>query len=175
VVAGSRAAAVALVANEADSSVFTREALSELANQLATQVVGFGADYVDTTDVPQSVLDEHRAAHEKRREEMMQARSAAEEAESKIQWTPKRAYADLVLLEQEYMGQKKKVRDHIFAWCKKQGWKPAGGDDKPRGPPELPVRITEFARYVCGEGIEKSAEDFADEVSQMVAESSSKP
>lgn len=171
VVVGGRAAALALVVDEVHASQFSEEALAGLGAELAKQVLGFGADYVSAEDVPQDVLDAHRVAHEKRREELMQARSAAEEAESKIEWNPRKAYADLVLLDQEFMGQKKKVRDHILAWCKKQGWKQPPVEGRPTGPPALPVRVATFARFVCGEGIEKAEDDFANEVSQMVADS----
>jgi elongation factor Ts len=62
-------------------------------------------------------------------------------------------YEDVVLLEQAFvMDGKTRIADVVTQKSKEWG---------------VPVKVTGFIRYMLGEGIEKTASDFADEVARM--------
>lgn len=120
----------------------------ELGRDLAMQIAAMSPQYLDKSEVPQSVLDAEKAIQM----EQLKASGKPENILEKIIGGKLDKFAgEMSLLQQPYvkdMGGKQKVQDHIKSI-------------DPNG------KVVQFERYAVGEGIEKRSEDFAEEVKKM--------
>jgi elongation factor Ts len=121
--------------------------LSELGKQLAMHVAAANPLYLDIASVPAAALDRERDVLR------AQARGTGKPeaiVERMVEGRLRKFYEEVVLLEQIFVvdGERKiaKVVDDAAKWI------------------GSPIRVTGFARFALGEGIERRPTDFAAEV-----------
>jgi elongation factor Ts len=121
--------------------------LLELGKQIAMHVAAARPDALDIADVSTANLDRERAVL------IEQARASGKPEsiiEKMVEGRVRKYYEEVVLLEQTYViDGETKVRKVVEAAAKDVG---------------APVKLTGFARFALGEGIEKAQADFAAEV-----------
>lgn len=123
----------------------------EMAKSIAMQVAAMKPRYVAVEEVPASVL-------EKEKEILLEQLNEAQKknADKILPGKLEKFYEDFVLLKQVYIKDelgKKTIKDLVDDLSIKCGEK---------------VQIRRFSRIEVGEGIEKHAQNFADEVASMI-------
>ena len=132
------------------STIFSNE-LALLGKQLAMHIAAASPLYLDIASVPKSALDRERnVLHEQAR-----ATGRSEEIiEKMVDGRLRKFYEEVVLLEQIFVvDQKTKISLVV-----EQAAKTAGA----------PIRVTGFARFALGEGIDRHRPDFAAEVAAQL-------
>ncbi|MDR0946931.1 MAG: translation elongation factor Ts [Ruminococcus sp.] len=132
----------------------TNPALVECGKNVAMQIAALGALYLRDTDVPQEKIDsEKEIAMAQLAEDPKNANKPdavkAKIAEGKL----KKFFSECVLLNQAYVKDDKLTVAQYIAGVAKE----LGGN----------IEITEYVRYQKGEGLEKKADNFAEEVAQL--------
>jgi elongation factor Ts len=124
--------------------------LAELGRQLAMHIAAARPEALDIGDVSTASLDRERNVLA----EQARASGKPEEIIAKmVEGRLRKYYEEVVLLEQVYVVDgESKVRKVVEAAAKTVG---------------APIKVTGFARFALGEGIERSESDFAAEVAQM--------
>lgn len=121
--------------------------LADLGKQVAMHIAAARPDALDVADVDTAALDREKAVLSE------QARASGKPEniiEKMVEGRIRKYYEEVVLLEQVYViDQETKVRKVVENAAKDAG---------------APVKLTGFARFALGEGIEKAESDFAAEV-----------
>jgi elongation factor Ts len=137
-----------LVALESTASA---DALNALGKRLAMHVAASGPIALSINDVDAALLEREKAIL------MDQAKASgrpAEIIEKMMEGRVRKYYEEVVFLEQGFvMDPSKKVSQIIEDEAKALGH---------------PIRLTAFATYTLGEGIEKAESNFADEVAAQL-------
>ena len=128
------------------------ESLAAFGRQVAMHIAAANPQAVDIADVDATALERERSVLA----EQARASGKPEEIIAKmVEGRLRKYYEEVVLLEQTFViDGETKVRKAV-----EQAGKEAGGD----------IRITGFARFQLGEGIEKEEADFAAEVAASLA------
>ena len=139
-----------LVALETASD--NQEGLQELGRKVAMHVAASNPPYLDRDDVPAADLDREKSVLSE------QARASGKPdniIEKMVMGRLNKFYGENCLLEQPFViDPDLKVGKAVTAASKALG---------------SAVKVTAYARFALGEGIEKKQENFADEVSQQVS------
>ena len=118
---------------------------------LAVQITGMYAQYIDKESVPAEVLANEKEVQLKLIE---QEGKPANVADKILEGRMRKFYEDICLLEQKYIkDDKMTIAKYIDSVAKAQG---------------ASIKVDCFVRYERGEGIEKKEENFADEVASMI-------
>jgi elongation factor Ts len=121
--------------------------LAALGKQLAMHVAAANPLYLDTASVPQAALDRERDVL---REQARASGKSESIIEKMVEGRLRKFYEEVVLLEQIFVVDQ---QTRISAVVEQAG-KAAGS----------PIRVTGFARFALGEGIDRHRPDFAAEV-----------
>lgn len=133
---------------ESESS--NKEALLELGKKLCMQATAMKPQFLKTTEVPQSILENEKSIA---KEQLLSQKKPENVIEKILEGKVSKYYEDNVLLNQIFvMDNKKKVSDVIAETEKAVNAK---------------ISFTTMARFTLGEGVEKKDENFADEVAKM--------
>jgi elongation factor Ts len=122
-------------------------ALATLGKQLAMHVAAANPLYLDIASVPQAALDRERSVL---REQALASGKSESIIERMVEGRLRKFYEEVVLLEQIFVVDQ---QTRISAVVDQAG-KAAG----------TPIRVTGFARFALGEGIDRHRPDFAAEV-----------
>ena len=126
-----------------------KAALEAFGRQLAMHVAAASPSplAVNPEELPQDVVEHERAIF---KEQAMMSGKPAEIAEKMVEGRMRKYYEEVCLLAQTFViDGETKVSDAVKAAEKDVG---------------APIKVTEFRRFVLGEGVEKKQEDFAAEV-----------
>ncbi len=133
-----------LVAIESTGNV---ERLGTLGRQLAMHVAAANPQFLDIASVDKAALDRER---EVLREQARASGKSEAILEKMVEGRLRKFYEEVVLLEQIFViDGESRISKIIEAAAKELG---------------TPVKVTGFARFALGEGIEKEQQDFAAEV-----------
>jgi elongation factor Ts len=125
--------------------------LAELGKQLAMHIAAASPLYLDIASVPQTELDRERDVL---REQARATGKSDSVIERMVEGRLRKYYEEFVLLEQIFVvDQESKISKVV-----EQASKVAGA----------PIRVTSFARFALGEGIERQRTDFAAEVAAQL-------
>jgi elongation factor Ts len=140
---------------EVSAGLEQKEAVVELGKDLAMQIAAMNPAYLDKAAVPSSVIDkEKEILLAQINEDPKNAGKPDAIKEKMIVGRINKYYEDNCLLQQAYVkGDKESVERHITDVAKA-----AGGS----------IKVTAFARYERGEGIEKRQDDLACEVAKLI-------
>lgn len=123
------------------------KALEALGRQLAMHIAATGPLAVSPDELDPEIVAHERAIF---KEQAMESGKPAEIAEKMVEGRLRKYYEEVCLLAQTYViDGETKVSDAIKAAEKEVG---------------APIKLTAFARFALGEGIEKEETDFAAEV-----------
>jgi elongation factor Ts len=128
-----------------------KEEFKTLAKDIAMQVAANAPQYTSKEDVPAEVVEN---------EKKIQLAAAMNEgkpqniAEKMVMGRMGKFYAEICLVEQESIKEEKTSVAKVVENVAKQ----LGGS----------IKVVKFVRYERGEGIEKRADDFANEVASMI-------
>jgi len=133
------------------TSVVSAEQLEALGKQLAMHIAAASPLYLDIASVPQSALDRERRVL---REQAQASGKPEDVIERMVDGRLRKFYEEVVLLEQIFViDQKTRISTVV-----EQVGKAAGAS----------IRITGFARFALGEGIDRHRPDFAAEVAAQL-------
>jgi len=133
--------------NFGNAASASKAEVQTLAKDLCMQIASAGADFVQTNDIPQSVIEEETRI-EMGKEDLQ---NKPEDIRKKIvEGRVQKMLAQRVLLEQAFVKDPSKTIQELVNELSKQV-----GDT---------VTVLRFVRFVLGEGIEKKKENFAEEV-----------
>ncbi len=125
---------------------------NQLVKDVAMHIAAANPKYVNSTEVPASILE-----HEKEilKKQAMEEGKPANIAEKMVEGRIKKYYQDYCLMDQPFVKDSSKtITDIVNETIAFVGEK---------------ITIRRFIRYEMGEGIEKPKEDFAAEVSKTIA------
>jgi elongation factor Ts len=133
------------------ASTAAAEPLAALGKQLAMHVAAASPLYLDIASVPAAALERERTV-------LLEQARATGKAEGIVERTVegrlRKFYEEFVLLEQIFVvDQKTKIAKVVDDAAKEAG---------------APIRVTGFARFALGEGIERQRTDFAAEVAAQL-------
>ncbi|HEU4382399.1 MAG TPA: translation elongation factor Ts [Anaeromyxobacteraceae bacterium] len=136
--------------NSETDFVARTEAFQALVKDLAMHVAAMAPLYVRREEVPAEVVaKETEIARGQAREQKKPEAIVEKIAQGKVE----KYYEQTCLLEQPFVkDDKKKVQDVLTEVVAKIGEN---------------IQVRRFARFVCGEGLEKKSEDYAAEVARM--------
>ena len=118
---------------------------------VALQVTAMNAQYIDKDSVPADVIANEQEVQQKLVE---QEGKPANVAEKIVEGRLRKFYEEVCLLDQKYFkDDSMTIAKYIDSVAKAQG---------------ASVKVDSFVRYERGEGIEKKADNFADEVASMI-------
>ena len=118
---------------------------------VALQVTAMNAQYIDKDSVPADVIANEKEVQQKLVE---QEGKPANVAEKIVEGRLRKFYEEVCLLDQKYFkDDSMTIAKYIDSVAKAQG---------------ASVKVDSFVRYERGEGIEKKADNFADEVASMI-------
>ncbi|MCD7837371.1 MAG: translation elongation factor Ts [Clostridiales bacterium] len=135
-------------------------AVAELGKDLAMQIAAMSPSYVSSDEIPAEEVEKEKAVQLAKAIEEGKGNTKVPEAkrkmiaENKVKGRMNNFYAEVCLLNQQYVKENKTTVDqHVKAVAKQLGGK---------------IQVVKFTRFVTGEGIEKKEENFADEVASMI-------
>ncbi|MDE6729093.1 MAG: translation elongation factor Ts [Oscillospiraceae bacterium] len=118
---------------------------------VALQVTAMNAQYIDKDSVPADVIANEKEVQQKLVE---QEGKPANVAEKIVEGRLRKFYEDVCLLDQKYFkDDSMNIAKYIDSVAKAQG---------------ASIKVDSFVRFERGEGIEKKADNFADEVASMI-------
>jgi elongation factor Ts len=127
------------------------DGLATLGKQLAMHIAAASPLYLDVGSVPKSALDRERDVL---REQARATGRSEEIIEKMVDGRLRKFYEEVVLLEQIFViDQKTKISQVVEEAAKIAG---------------APIRLTGFARFALGEGIDRHRPDFAAEVAAQL-------
>ena len=133
------------------SSPLSADELAVLGKQLAMHIAAASPLYLDTASVPKSALDRERDVL---RAQALATGRSEEIIEKMVDGRLRKFYEEVVLLEQIFVvDQKTKISRVVEAAAKTAG---------------APIRVSGFARFALGEGIDRHRPDFAAEVAAQL-------
>lgn len=136
---------------ETDPETAAKPEFKEYAKNICMQVAAISPEYLDESRVPAGVV-----AHEKEilKQQVIDSGKPAAIAEKIVVGKLHKFYEEVCLVDQAFIKEDKISVKQYTAQVAKE----LGGT----------VKITGFARFVCGEGLEKRKENFADEIKDLV-------
>ena len=144
-----------VVVFDADDKAVSSEGFAEYAKNIALQLAANPCEYVDRTNVPESVVNAELEIV------MSQIKNDPKNANKPDQIIAKMAqgkmgkyYEEHCLVDQAYVKEDSMTVAQYTAQCAKE----FGGE----------IKIKEFVCFTKGEGIEKREENFAEEIAKMV-------
>ena len=124
--------------------------LNEFGKKIAMHIAAAKPEFLNIESVSGEALEREKAVFSE------QARNSGKPEniiEKMIEGRIRKYYNEVVLLEQFFvMDDKKKIKEVVEAFSKELG---------------APVSIEDYTLYILGEGIEKKADNFAEEVASM--------
>lgn len=142
---------VLLELNSETDFVAKTDDFKNLAHEIALQIAAMKAQFVRVEDVPAEVLEREK---EVQRQKALNEGKKPEIVEKIVEGQIKKYYTDNVLMEQVWVkDDKKTIGDLIKEQVAKIGEN---------------IQVRRFVRWEVGEGLEKRADDFADEVSKLI-------
>ena len=150
---------VGVIVNLEVDGIADMAAVEILGKDVAMQVAAMSPLYLDETSISEEELVKERAiqlalAIEEGKEKNLPEDKAQEIAEKKVAGRMNKFYAEMCLLNQEFVkGDKITVGKHV-----QQTAKDLGGS----------IVVKAFTRFEKGEGIEKKQDDFAAEIASLV-------
>jgi elongation factor Ts len=133
------------------TSTSPADGLAPLGKQLAMHIAAASPLYLDVGSVPKSALDRERDVL---REQARATGRSEEIIEKMVDGRLRKFYEEVVLLEQIFViDQKTKISQVVEEAAKIAG---------------APIRLTGFARFALGEGIDRHRPDFAAEVAAQL-------
>ena len=140
---------------EVSAGLEQKEEVVELGKDLAMQIAAMNPAYLDKVSVPASIIDkEKEILLAQINEDPKNANKPDAIKEKMILGRINKYYEENCLLQQAFVkGDKESVEKHIASVAKT-----AGGS----------IKVSAFARYERGEGIEKRQDDLACEVAKLI-------
>jgi len=133
------------------SSTLSADELAMLGKQLAMHIAAASPLYLDTASVPKSALDRERDVL---RAQALATGRSEEIIDKMVDGRLRKFYEEVVLLEQIFVvDQKTKISRVVEEAAKTAG---------------APIRVSGFARFALGEGIDRHRPDFAAEVAAQL-------
>ena len=133
------------------SSTLSADELAVLGKQLAMHIAAASPLYLDTASVPKSALDRERDVL---RAQALATGRSEDIIDKMVDGRLRKFYEEVVLLEQIFVvDQKTKISRVVEAAAKTAG---------------APIRVSGFARFALGEGIDRHRPDFAAEVAAQL-------
>ena len=124
-----------------------------LAKDMAMQVAAANPLYGSRQDVPAATIDREKAIY---REQALAAGKPEKILDRIAEGKLEKYYGDFCLMEQDFIKDPdRKVRDLLKAMAEKRG---------------VDVRVSRFARFQVGEGLEKRSDDLASEVAKQLGQ-----
>ncbi|HEU5360858.1 MAG TPA: translation elongation factor Ts [Candidatus Deferrimicrobiaceae bacterium] len=124
-----------------------------LAKDMAMQVAAANPLYVSRQEVPAATIEREKAIY---REQALAAGKPEKILDRIAEGKLEKYYGDFCLLEQDFIKDPdRKVRDLLKAMAEKRG---------------VDVRVSRFARFQVGEGLEKRSDDLASEVAKQLGQ-----
>ncbi|MBQ7363491.1 MAG: elongation factor Ts [Clostridia bacterium] len=138
-----------------DTDVADKDGFAECAKNVALQTAAMTVAYLDRESVPASVLEEEKAILIKQMQQDPKMANKPEAVLAKIvEGKLGKFYENNCLLEQAYVkDDSMSVGKYVASVAKELGGS---------------IKVTGYARYDKGEGLEKREEDFAAEIAKMV-------
>ena len=138
-----------------DTDLADNEAFKECAKNVALQTAAMTVNYLDKESVPASVLEEEKAILIKQMQQDPKMANKPEQVLEKIVVGKLgKYYENNCLLEQAYVkDDSMSVGKYVASVAKELGGS---------------IKVTGYARFDKGEGLEKREEDFAAEIAKMV-------
>ena len=133
------------------TSTIVSDELAVLAKQLAMHIAATSPLYLDIASVPRSALDRER---EVLRAQALATRRSEEIIEKMVDGRLRKFYEEVVLLEQIFVVDQKTKISRVV----EEAGETAGA----------PIRVSGFARFALGEGIDRHRPDFAAEVAAQL-------
>ncbi|MCG0237995.1 MAG: translation elongation factor Ts [Firmicutes bacterium] len=147
---GTDAGRVGVLVQVAGSSA---PAVHELAHELCLQIASMRPQYLRREEVPEEVLEHERQVQ---RQKALNEGKPEKIVDRIVQGQIEKFFRENVLLEQAWVkDDKKKIADLVREYSQKVG---------------AELQVVRFARFEVGEGIEKKADDFAEEVKRMAGQ-----
>ncbi len=138
-----------------DTDLADKDAFAECAKNVALQVAAMNVAYLDKESVPASVLAEEKNILIKQmQQDPKMANKPQQVLEKIVEGKLGKFYENNCLLEQAYVKDDSLTVGKYVASVAKE----LGGS----------IKVTGYARYDKGEGLEKREEDFAAEIAKMV-------
>lgn len=131
----------------ANPSAPSQDAFRQLAKDICMQLASAGADFVQTSDIPQDVIDEEKRI-EMGKDDLQN--KPLEIREKIVAGRVAKLMSQRVLVEQPFVKDPGKTIGDLL----NDASAPFGG----------PVSVVRFTRFLLGEGIEKKSANFAEEV-----------
>lgn len=151
---------IGVLVNLKTEGIDNAEAVTELGKDLAMQIAAMSPMYVGESEVPAEEVEKEKAVQLAKAIEEGNANTKIPEAkrkmiaENKVKGRMKNFFAEVCLLDQQFVKENKTtVEQHVKAVAKQLGGK---------------IEVVKFERFVTGEGIEKKEDDFAAEVASMI-------
>ena len=150
---------VGVIVNLEVDGIADMDAVEVLGKDVAMQIAAMNPLYLDDTSISEEDLVKERAiqlalAIEEGKEKNLPEDKAQEIAQKKVAGRMNKFYAEMCLVNQEFVkGDKITVGNHV-----KQVAKDLGGS----------IVVKAFTRFEKGEGIEKKQDDFAAEIASLV-------
>jgi elongation factor Ts len=143
---------VLLELNSETDFVAKNDIFQALVSDLGMHIAAVAPQFVSRDEVPEEVVAREKAVHA----DQLKAEGKPEEMIEKIlEGKMNKFYAEICLLEQKYIKDEDKTIEQLLVE------KTAEIGEK--------LTLRRFARFVLGEGIEKSTKNFAEEVEEQLA------
>ena len=144
-----------LVGLEVSEGLKDNATVKELGKDIGMQAAAMNPPYLKREDVPASVLDEEKKIVLAQMAEDPKMASKPDQVKEKIAaGKVGKYYEENCLLEQSFVKEPKvSVQEHVASVAKAAG---------------TSIAIAEFVRFERGEGIEKKADNFAEEIASMI-------
>ncbi|MCX7615221.1 MAG: translation elongation factor Ts [Clostridiales bacterium] len=136
---------------EVSDNIKTNPAISELGKDICMQIAAMRPTYLNREDVPQAEVDKEK---EILKVQAMNEGKPAAVAEKIVAGRINKFFEDICLIDQAFVKENKiSVSKHVANVAKELGGA---------------IKLKAFTRFERGEGIEKRADNFADEVASMI-------
>ncbi len=148
-----------IVNMEVSDNLKDNEKVVELGKDLAMQVAAMRPTYLDSTSVDADVIEKEREIQLNKAIEENKAKNLSDDkavaiAENMVKGRMNKFFEDICLLNQPFVKENKiTVEKHVAQIAKELGGT---------------IKVVAFTRYEKGEGIEKKADNFADEVASLL-------
>jgi len=126
--------------------------LNDLGRKIAMHIAATSPESVDIESLDQDLVARERAVHSDKAKQSGKPENIIEKI---VEGSIRKFYEHVVLLEQTFVVDGENKISVVLENAEKE----LGA----------PVKITNFVRFQLGEGVEKKADDFADEVAKMAA------
>lgn len=148
-----------LVNMDVSDNIKGNQTVTELGKDIAMQIAAMRPIYLDKSSVPEEDIEREKEiqlnkAIDENKEKNLPDDKARMVAENMVKGRMNKFFEDMCLMQQAFVKENKiSVEKHVAEVAKGLGGT---------------IKIVSFTRYETGEGIEKKADNFADEVAKMV-------